>query len=100
MARSSSATSDTETLLWALERWGQPMVTRLSGQFAFAALDLRGRACLLCRDRFGVKPLYLARFDGGVWWASEPAALIAAGAAGGAGRHGLAGPVRRLVPRR
>ena len=56
------------------------MVTRLSGQFAFAALDLREGRVLLCRDRFGVKPLYLARFAGGVWWASDPAALIAAGA--------------------
>jgi asparagine synthase (glutamine-hydrolysing) len=72
--------SDTETLLWALEQWGQPMVTRLSGQFAFAALDPRERRLLLCRDRFGVKPLYLAHFAGGVWWASEPAALVAAGA--------------------
>jgi asparagine synthase (glutamine-hydrolysing) len=73
--------SDTETLLWGLERYGQPIVNRLSGQFAFAALDLRRGRVLLCRDLFGVKPLYLARFDGGVWWASEPAALIAAGAA-------------------
>jgi asparagine synthase (glutamine-hydrolysing) len=72
--------SDTETLVWALERWGQAMVTRLSGQFAFAALDVRARRLLLCRDRFGVKPLYVARFDGGLWWASEPAALLAAGA--------------------
>lgn len=72
--------SDTETLLWALERWGQDMVPRLSGQFAFAALDVRGGRVLLCRDRFGIKPLYLARFAGGVWWASEPDALIEAGA--------------------
>ena len=72
--------SDTETLLWALDRWGQPMVTRLSGQFAFAALDRHERRLLLCRDRFGVKPIYLARFADGVWWASDPAALIAAGA--------------------
>jgi asparagine synthase (glutamine-hydrolysing) len=73
-------TSDTETLLWALERWGLPAVSRLTGQFAFAALDLNERELLLCRDRFGVKPLYLAQFDGGVWFASEPAALLAAGA--------------------
>ena len=72
--------SDTETLLWGLERWGRPIVARMSGQFAFAAVDLRRGRVLLCRDRFGVKPLYLARFGGGVWWASEPAALIAAGA--------------------
>ncbi len=71
--------SDTETLLLALKRYGRPVVSRLSGQFAFAALDLSERRVLLCRDRFGIKPLYLARFDGGVWWASEPAALIAAG---------------------
>ena len=73
-------TSDTETLLWSLERWGTDVVPQLSGQFAFAALDARGRRLLLCRDRFGIKPLYVARFDGGVWFASEPAALIAAGA--------------------
>jgi asparagine synthase (glutamine-hydrolysing) len=73
--------SDTETLLWALDRWGAgEMVSRLSGQFAFAALDLAGGRLLLCRDRWGVKPLYVARFGGGVWWASEPAGLIAAGA--------------------
>lgn len=73
-------TSDTETLLWSLERWGQDVVSQLGGQFAFAALDMRGGRLLLCRDRFGIKPLYLAEFDGGVWFASEPAALIAAGA--------------------
>jgi asparagine synthase (glutamine-hydrolysing) len=72
--------SDTETLLWALEQWGLTVVPRLSGQFAFAALNLRAGRLLLCRDRFGVKPLYLAHFAGGVWWASEPAALVAAGA--------------------
>lgn len=72
--------SDTETLVWALERWGMAAVPRLSGQFAFAAVDLTNRQLLLCRDRFGIKPLYLARFDGAIWWASEPAALIAAGA--------------------
>ena len=75
-------TSDTETLLWSLERWGQDVVSQLSGQFAFAALDLDGGRLLLCRDRWGIKPLYLAQFAGGVWFASEPAALIAAGAPG------------------
>jgi asparagine synthase (glutamine-hydrolysing) len=73
--------SDTETLLWALARWGLPVLSRLTGQFAFAALDLRQGRLVLCRDRFGIKPLYVARFAGGVWFASEPAALVAAGAA-------------------
>ena len=72
--------SDTETLLWALERWGPPVLSRLDGQFAIAALDLAAGRLLLARDRFGQKPLYLARGDDGVWFASEPAALLAAGA--------------------
>ncbi|MGH9104688.1 MAG: asparagine synthase (glutamine-hydrolyzing) [Acidimicrobiales bacterium] len=73
------STSDTETLLAALARWGPGALPRLNGQFAFAALDLSRRRLVLARDRFGIKPLYLARADGGIWFASEPAALLAAG---------------------
>jgi asparagine synthase (glutamine-hydrolysing) len=72
--------SDTETVLWALERSGLDAVRRFSGQFAFAALDLEKRRLLLCRDRYGIKPLYLASFAGGTWFASEPGALVKAGA--------------------
>lgn len=71
--------SDTETLLWALTTWGVDALPRLSGQFAFAALDRHAGRVLLCRDRFGIKPLYVASCDEGVWFASEPGALLAAG---------------------
>jgi asparagine synthase (glutamine-hydrolysing) len=57
--------SDTETLLHGLGAWGQAVVTRCNGLFAFAALDTARRRLLLVRDRFGVKPLYLARHNGG-----------------------------------
>src|SRR5580658_1231828 len=51
---------DTETLLHAIARWGPDVLARLNGQFAFAALDLAAGRLLLARDRFGIKPLYLA----------------------------------------
>ncbi len=70
---------DTATLLHALSRWGPMVLPRLNGQFAFAALDLDGQRLLLARDRFGIKPLYVAREQGGLWFASEPEALFAAG---------------------
>ena len=70
---------DTETLLHALAQWGPKVLPRLNGQFAFAAVDLTQGRLLLARDRFGIKPLYLAFSDDGLWFASEPAALLAAG---------------------
>src|SRR5207248_1565016 len=71
--------SDTETVLAALEEWGEAAIARCNGLFAWAALDTAGRRLLLVRDRFGVKPLYLARHDGALWFASELRALLAAG---------------------
>jgi asparagine synthase (glutamine-hydrolysing) len=71
--------TDTETLLRGLAAWGEDAVPRCNGLFAFAALDARRGRVLLVRDRFGVKPLYLARHAGALWFASELRALLAAG---------------------
>jgi asparagine synthase (glutamine-hydrolysing) len=73
------SSGDTETLLRALATWGPEAITRFNGQFAFAAFDVAGRRLLLTRDRFGIKPLYIAETQDGVWFASEPQALVAAG---------------------
>ena len=73
--------TDTETLLCALAAWGEDALPQCNGLFAFAALDIARRRLLLVRDRFGVKPLYLARHAGGLWFASELGALLAAGVA-------------------
>lgn len=70
--------SDAESLLHALATLGVAALPRLNGLFAFAALDPVGEL-LLVRDRFGVKPLYFAQHDHGLWFASEINALLAAG---------------------
>ena len=71
--------SDTETLLRALARWGEEAVPRCNGLYAYAALDSAARRLLLVRDRFGVKPLYVARHGGALWFASEMRTLLEAG---------------------
>ena len=71
--------SDTETLLAALAEWWEGALERCNGFFACAALDTARDRLLLARDRFGVKPLYIARWAGGLWFASEMRALLAAG---------------------
>ena len=74
--------SDTEVILRGYERWGDAVVERLRGMFAFAILDLRngtGGRLLLARDRLGIKPVYYARTPEAFLFASELKALIASG---------------------
>lgn len=72
--------SDTEVLLYAFRQWGEDMVQRLNGMFAFAIWDDRARRLFVARDRVGIKPLYWATWveDGQtrLAFASEPKALL------------------------
>lgn len=72
--------SDTELLLAAHARHGRDMCRHLKGMFAFALWDEERQRLVCGRDRFGEKPLYYARGDGGeLLVASELAALLASG---------------------
>ena len=87
--------SDTETLVEALAHWDEAAVPRCNGLFAWAALDRERRRLVLVRDRFGVKPLYMARHAGALWFASEMRALLEAGVARDVRRDVLAHAVER-----
>jgi asparagine synthase (glutamine-hydrolysing) len=52
-------TSDTESLLMAIDKWGlEKTLPKLTGMFAFALWDKKKRELFLARDRIGEKPLY------------------------------------------
>lgn len=53
----------------------------LRGMYAIAIHDRAAGTLTLSRDPFGIKPLYTCLFPGGLAFASEPAALVAAGLA-------------------
>jgi asparagine synthase (glutamine-hydrolysing) len=73
------SSSDTEVLLRLLVSEGPSALVRIRGMFALALWDQREQTLLLARDRFGIKPLYVARNTARVAFASEVGALRRAG---------------------
>jgi asparagine synthase (glutamine-hydrolysing) len=68
--------SDTEVLLALVERHGlEAALGRCTGMFAIALWDRETRTLQLARDRFGEKPLYVARCGTGIAFGSEIKAL-------------------------
>ena len=70
--------SDTEVLLALLQELGREAFQRCNGMWAIALWDVEDRRLLLCRDRFGVKPLFYSFVDGIFTFASEAKALVGA----------------------
>ncbi len=71
--------SDTEVLLAAYVTWGNAMLSRLNGMFAFAIWDREKHLLFAARDRFGVKPFYYTFQNNAFHFASEIKALWVAG---------------------
>jgi asparagine synthase (glutamine-hydrolysing) len=73
---SFTSSTDTEVILAAFDCWGPACVERFNGDWAFAIFDSARRTLFLSRDRYGVKPLYIASCDGRFAFASEIKALL------------------------
>ncbi len=77
--RKFHTTCDTEVVLHAYAQWGPAAFERFNGMWAIALLDRRGERpeLILCRDHFGIKPLFYAEHDRRVVFASEIKAILA-----------------------
>jgi asparagine synthase (glutamine-hydrolysing) len=69
--------SDTEVLLQAYVAWGEAMLPRLNGMWAFAIRDNRSGTVFFARDRFGIKPFLYTENAGRFAFASEMRGLLA-----------------------
>lgn len=71
--------SDSEIALHLYEEYGDSCVDHLRGEFAFIIYDETKKRLFAARDRFGIKPLCWAEYQGAFYLASEAKAIIAAG---------------------
>jgi asparagine synthase (glutamine-hydrolysing) len=82
LGHSFRSRSDTEVIVEGYRAWGEAVVDRLDGMFAFAVWDVRRERLLLARDRAGKKPLYYRREGTRLRFASEVKAILASGVRG------------------
>ncbi len=63
--------SDSEVLLHGFEEWGEDLVHKLRGMFAFVIFNLKDNSIFGARDIFGIKPFYYGAFGDSFIFASE-----------------------------
>ena len=68
--------TDSEVFLQAFEEWGISAFDRINGMFAVAFWDRQEKQLTLARDRYGIKPLYVARQGSLFCFASEQKAIL------------------------
>ena len=68
--------SDTEVLLKAYVCFGEKVVEKLNGIYAFAVWNSKEQSLYVARDRAGVKPLYYCLLPDGLIFASEQKQIL------------------------
>jgi asparagine synthase (glutamine-hydrolysing) len=71
--------TDTEVIIHGYEEWGDEVLGRLNGMFAFGLYDRLRKRLFLARDRYGIKPLYWTFTGGKLIFGSEVKSIIAHG---------------------
>ena len=68
--------SDSETLLHGYEEYGEKLLDKIRGMFAFAVWDEKKKTLFAARDFFGIKPFYYSVIDGCFVFASEIKSIL------------------------
>lgn len=71
-----STNTDSEVLLHGYEEYGQNLLNKLRGMFAFAIWDSKKKKLFAARDFFGIKPFYYAEINGRFVFASEAKSIL------------------------
>ena len=83
---------DGEVIVAGYHYWGEQVLNRLRGMFAFVIWDRQQRRAFGARDYYGIKPLHYLETADGVYLASEKKALLPFAPAADAGAAGVDTP--------
>ncbi|MGO3838427.1 MAG: asparagine synthase (glutamine-hydrolyzing) [Vagococcus sp.] len=62
---------DSEVLIHGYDAWGEKLLDRIRGMYAFVIYDKKTNEVFGARDHFGIKPLYYYKDETSFLWASE-----------------------------
>lgn len=71
-----STQTDTEVLFKGFIHWGEHILSRLIGMFAFVLLDRESNTLTLVRDAFGIKPFFYSIENESIYFASEVTPIL------------------------
>lgn len=74
---SFNSNSDTEVVLHGYKIWGEEVLQRLKGMFAFIIVNTQTKQIFAARDHVGIKPLYYSKQGNTIIIASEIKAFLA-----------------------
>jgi asparagine synthase (glutamine-hydrolysing) len=80
---------DGEVIVAGFHHWGEAVVDRLRGMFAFVIVDTQQRLVFGARDPYGIKPLFHLVTPDGLFLASEKKALLPFAPSSQAGDAGI-----------
>ncbi len=63
--------TDTEVLVHGYEEYGEDLLDRLRGMFAFVIYDTKTKEVFAARDFYGIKPFYYAKMNDTFYFGSE-----------------------------
>lgn len=69
--------TDSEVLIHGFEEWGEELLYRLRGMFAFAIWNREDKSLFMARDPFGIKPLHWSQVGENFVYASEIKSILA-----------------------
>lgn len=68
--------TDTETILYGYKEFGEKIVEKLLGQFAFCIYDTKNKTLFLARDHLGINPLFYIKSGNTFLFASEVKSIL------------------------